>query len=278
MGISIGGINGARLGEVKDISIYGFPGCGIFGLYINLKINAGNLNSDAYISQLQCRIEVDKPALKIGNGFLENQPTLRWTEYSQDEQVGFHFYLSGRQIEVIDSLRCSGDIKFVVWLSGTALYEDKSQTFSDKGDFVISKQQWLEALDMMGYRDTLLFELPMPKSGGDEASKLKELLERAQNHILNGHYHESVGLCRKAIEWVEKERSDKSEAGKSVEKFKESRRDMTINDRMLFLREGLKNITHLGAHEDEEFSRLQAQAVLGMTIALLSSPEVGIEL
>lgn len=277
MGISIGGHYGARLGDVRDVSIHGFPGCGIFGLYINLKVSAGNLKSEAFISQLECRIELDKPTVKIGNGFLENQPTRRWTEYSDVEQMGFLFYLSGSQIEAIETYRCSGDIKLAVWLAGNALYEGQSQTFSDRGEFVIPKQQWLEALNGMGYRDTLLFELPMPKSGGDEVSKLKEFLERAQNHILNGHFQESVGLCRKAIEWVEKERGDKNEAGKSVDKFKESRRDMTINDRMLFLREGLKNITHLGAHENEEFSRLQAQAILGMTVALLSSPEIGVQ-
>lgn len=277
MGISIGGQYGARLGDVRDISIHGFPGCGIFGLYINLKVSAGNLKSEALISQLQCRIELDNPTVKIGNGFLENQPTLRWTQYSDVEQMGFHFYLSGSQIEAIESYRCSGDIKLCVWLSGNALHEGVSQSFSDKGEFSIPKQRWLEALNEMGYRETLLFELTIPKSDDDQDSKLRGYLERAQNHILNGHYQESVGLCRQAIEWVEKERGDKNEAGRSVDKFKESRRDMAINDRMLFLREGLKNITHLGAHEDEEFSRQQAQAILGMTVALLSSPEVGVQ-
>lgn len=277
MSLSIDSQNGVILGEVRDISINGFPGCGIFGLYINLKVSAGNLKSEALITQLVCRIELEKPALKISNGFIDNHPTLRWTEYSGIEQVGFLFYLSGSQIQAIETYRLSGDIKLGIWLAGNILYEGKSQSFSDKGEFVVPKQQWLEALGRMGYRDTLLFELAMPKFDENEASKLMDYLERAQNHILNGHYQESVVLCRKAIEWVEKKRSDKNEAGKSVNKFKDSRRDMTINERMLFLREGLKNITHLSAHEDEEFSRQQAQAVLGMTVALLSAPEVGLQ-
>lgn len=276
MGLSIGGHNGERLGDVSNISIHGFQGCGIFGLHINLIVNAGNLKSDAHISQLDCRIELDKPTLKIGNGFIDNLPTLRWTQYSEVEQVGFYFYLSGRQIQAIESHRLSGDFNLGVRLSGNAVYEGESQSFSDRGEFAIPKQQWLEALNRMGYRDTLLFELPMPKSDNDQIIQLKGFLTRAQNHIHNGHYQESVGLCRKAIEWVEKERGDKNEAGNSVVKFKESRRDMTTIERMLFLREGLKNITHLGAHEDEEFSRQQAQAVLGMTISLLSTPEIGI--
>lgn len=276
MGISIGGHNGRRLGEVRDISVHGFPGCGIYGLYIILKVGAGNLKSEAFLSQLQCRIELVAPTLKIGNGFIEGHPVIRWTEYSETEQLGFHFYLSGSQVDAIESCRCSRDIKFGVWLSGTVQYEGKPQNFSDRIEYVVQKQQWLEALKAMNYQESLLFELQMPKQDDSIEDGFRELLKRAQSHIFNGHYQESVGLCRQAIEIVEKGRNDKNKATAAVSKYKDNRHEMDSDERMLFLREGLKNITQLGAHHGDEFSRNQAQAVLGMTVALLSSPEVGI--
>lgn len=41
------------------------------------------------------------------------------------------------------------------------------------------------------------------------------------------------------------------------------------------MQEQVKNICHLGAYGSESFTRTQAKAVLGMTIALLAKPTVG---
>ena len=277
MSISIGGLNGKRLGEVRDISVQGFQGCGVYGLYLILKVNAGNLNSEAFLSQLQCRIELGDNGRKIANGFIEGNPVIRWTEFSEVEQLGFFFYLSSSQIEAIEESRKSGDLKLGVWLSGEAVYEEMSQNFSDRRDYLIQKQQWLDVLSKNGYQETLLFELPMPKETDGVGENLRELLERAQKHILNGHYQESVGLCRQAIEVVENSRKDKNKASEAVRKYTDNRRrEMSVEERMLFLREVLKNVTQLGAHHGDEFSRYQAQSVLGMTVSLLSSPEIGL--
>ncbi len=278
MGITIGGFDGPRLAEVRNISAYGVPGCGVYVLYLRLMTLAANLKSEALISQLACRLDTGEPHLKIANGVIEGHPVIRWTEHTDDYQLGFFFYLSGSQLNSIESSRGSSDLKVSIWLSGTVNYDGKQQSFSDKGEFVIPKQQWVEALATMRYQDTLLFELPMPKGTDSTDDSLKVLLERAQNHILNGHYQESVGLCRQVIEFIESDRGDKQAASIAVGKYKNgNREEMNAIERMLFLREALKNITHLGSHHGDEFSRQQAQAVLGMTVALLSSPEIGIQ-
>ena len=257
MSISIGGLNGKRLGEVRDISVHGFQGCGVYGLYLILKVNAGNLNSEAFLSQLQCRIELGDNGRKIANGFIEGNPVIRWTELSEVEQLGFFFYLSSNQIEAVEESRRAGDLKLGVWLSGEARYKGVTQNFSDKRDYLIQKQQWLDVLSKNGYQQTLLFELPMPKETDGVGENLRELLERAQKHILNGHYQESVGLCRQAIEVVENSRKDKNKASEAVRKYTDNRRrEMSVEERMLFLREVLKNVTQLGAHHGDEFSRL----------------------
>jgi len=276
MSISIGGCDGSRLGDIRDISVHGVTGCGVYGLYMILKASAGNLRAEAFLSQLQCRIELASTTLSLANGFIEGNPVVRWTQHSEVEQIGFHFYLSASQIAAIESHRCSGDIRLGVWLSGEAVYEGKTQSFSDKSEYVIPKQQWIEALNAMNYQDSLLFELPMPKSDNSVEEGVRQLFERAQAHICNGNYQECVGLCRQIIEYVEIQHEDKQAAAEAIKKYRDNRQDMTALQRMLFLRESLKNLLHLGSHHGDEFSRLQAQAILGMTLSLLSSPEVGI--
>jgi len=214
---------------------------------------------------------------EISDGILDGHPIIEWAEHTVDSQLGFFFYLSTSQVASIEEFRNSGDLKKSIWLSGVVDYEGKQNDFYDKDDYVISKQQWLEALAAMKYKDTLFFELYMPMDNEPEDENVKILLERAQNHILNGHYQETIGLCRQAIEFVEKVRKDKNVASKAAKKYIDSRKEMDVLERMLFLREGLKNVTQLGAHHSKEFSRQQAQAILGMTVALLSSPEVGIK-
>ena len=55
----------------------------------------------------------------------------------------------------------------------------------------------------------------------------------------------------------------------------DSRKDMTSIERLLSLREQLKNVCQLGGHGREAFTRSQALSVLGMTMALISEPTVG---
>ena len=76
---------------------------------------------------------------------------------------------------------------------------------------------------------------------------------------------------------MEKLNNDKKHAKKAVDKYKEKRMDMCTIERMLFLREALKNITHLGAHHEDQISRHQAQSILGITVSVLACPEVGIQ-
>lgn len=276
MTLSISDLNGNRFAEVKGVSVHGLPGCGCYILYLSLSISVTPLDSDVELSQLSCRIENGETNVKIANGEIENRPIVTWHKYSNDEQIGFLFYLSTSQVAAIEEARNSSDLKIGVWLSGEISQNERSSTFIDRGIFTIPKQEWLEVLSRMNYKQTLLFELPLPSDDIFD-SDLKTLLERAQNHILNGHYQESVGLCRQAIEVIEKVNEDKSLGSNAVKKYKDQRADMSGTERMLFLREALKNIAHLGSHHADDFSRQQAQAILGMTVALLSCPEVGIK-
>jgi hypothetical protein len=142
----------------------------------------------------------------------------------------------------------------------------------DCTDIKVPREQWLGALKNAGYRSTLLFEVPLPDTSGD----LEALFSKAQELIEIGHYKDAVLKCRLIVEQVESVREDK-QASASANKLAHSseRRDMSSIDRLLSLREQLKNVCQLGAHGTEDFTRSQAKAVLGMTMALLAEPTVG---
>lgn len=275
MALSISDLNGNRFAEIKSVSVSGLPGCGNYILYLRLSASIETLEDEVILSQLACRIEVGESNLRCANGAFEGHPAINWHQNTNDYQFGFLFYLSGAQMSAIESIRNSCDLDLGVWLSGEICHKDKRSTFMNKGDFTIPKQEWIEAIGLMKYKHILLFELPMPKDSVEKDIQL--LLERAQSHILNGHYQESVGLCRQAIEVIEKINDDKVKAQDAVKKHKNQRADMSVKERMLSLREALKNIAHLGSHHADDFSRKQAQAILGVTVSLLSCPEVGIQ-
>jgi hypothetical protein len=117
-----------------------------------------------------------------------------------------------------------------------------------------------------------LFEVPLPNASGD----LKALFSKAQEFIEIGHYKDAVMQCRHIVEQVEALREDKQASAAANKKAHSSdRKDMSSIERLMSLREQLKNICQLGAHGNEEFTRSQARAVLGMTMALLAEPTVG---
>jgi len=273
MSLRVGGHSGPMVGEIKGIEIHGGSGVGTYLLYLRLNVVVNNLNGKAILNQLSCRLE--SGGQSVAQGFFEGAPVVEWSQYTSDAYLGFNFHLTGSQLNGLELLRHDNDLGFGVWLSGICHYEGKADSFSDRGEFNVLKQEWLRALGQMNYKKTLLFELEMP-SANILGEQVISLLEKAQSHILNGTFEEAVASCRKVIELVETQRGDKADAASAANSYKNNRREMTVCQRMLFLREALKNITHLANHANEDsFSRYQAQSVLGMTVALLSSPEVG---
>lgn len=82
--------------------------------------------------------------------------------------------------------------------------------------------------------------------------------------------------CRHIIESIEELRDDKREAMDANRMAHSSaRKEMSSIERLLSLREQLKNVCQLGGHGREAFTRSQALSVLGMTMALISEPTVG---
>lgn len=62
---------------------------------------------------------------------------------------------------------------------------------------------WVGVLEQMGYRRTLLIEVPVPSDGRPAGLvQAVELLGKAQEHILHGRDRDTVAACRVVLEAI----------------------------------------------------------------------------
>ncbi|AUM13477.1 hypothetical protein [Ketobacter alkanivorans] len=191
---------------------------------------------------------------------------------NNSEQIHFECVLTKGQVNAIEDYRLEGDLKLNVGLRALTTSSDGLLTSFDVADVVVPREHWLNALKSAGFRQTLLFEVPLPAV----SEELSGLMGKAQEFIETGHYKDAVMQCRHIIEQIEKVRDDKRQSSAANAKaHSKERQDMSSIERLLSLREQLKNVCQLGAHGSEYFTRSQAKAVLAIMIALLAEPTVG---
>ena len=224
-------------------------------------------------------LSFSEPVKLLITSVLSEKRLIQCNGHSMHEQLYFRTILTKEQVNAIEEYRQEGSLKLHIELSSLISSDNGRSQFRDDTDLTIPRESWLEALEKSGYRRTLLFEVPLPSI----SDYLDKHLSKAQECIEIGHYKEAVLQCRRIIEYIEKLRNDKKQAIASNKKAagnKKEREIMTVIERMLSLREQLKNICQLGGHdsdnhEDGEFTRSQARVVLGMTMTLLAEPTVG---
>src|SRR5690625_2586254 len=191
---------------------------------------------------------------------------------NNSEQIHVECVLTKGQVNAIEDYRLEGDLKLNVGLRALTTSGDGLLTSFDVADVVVSREHWLNALKSAGFRQTLLFEVPHPSV----SEELTGIISNVQGFIETGHYKDTVMQCRHIIEQIEKVRDDKNQSSAANTKaHSKERKDMSSIERLLSVREQLKNVCQLGAHGSESFTRSQAKTVLAMTMALLAEPTVG---
>ena len=267
--------NGMTIYELTTSKLTGREALGSFGFVLSMNFQQSRTDEVINVERLWCSVgfnlglEMILPRVECSEGSFSTS-----VDYQNDQRLFFEFVLTGQQLETIEARRGDGDLALKIGLraSTRTTGEETVQTLSDES-LTVPREEWLKALENSGYRKTLLFELPVAHMD-DHADTL---VHRAQYLIDTGLYKEAVIQCRHIIEHVEELRGDK-QASMNANKDSQDRvkrMDMSVEARMLSMREYVKNICQLGGHGHEQFTRSQARAVLAMTLALLSEPTVG---
>lgn len=252
MTITIKNAAGYRVAEVKTIRANGLQGLGNYVLVVRLQLLIGTIRKPIRLSSLKIRVECPVQTGRCIVGFAENDGNsfVELTEYDSARDVFFLMPLSAAQVGALERYRGGGDLHLAVWLFGAVWQEDAGgaraeSPIAEMAAFAVPQQEWLTALREMGFAKSLLFEVKLPNSGSQVSNGVSDLLATAWRHFSTAHYSEAVHTCRKVIECVENNSGDKNAARDVVKKYKEDRGSMTVEERIQFLREAIKNVTHL---------------------------------
>lgn len=274
MSINITYSNGYTLADVRSVSLHGLPGIGGYTLSIILDLSIHPPKTDVWLNNISIRIDWgDKSQRMIGNATPEESQPIRISQYDKDKTISFKLLLMPNQIEAIESLRNGGDFSVTIWFTCNVIHNEATSNIQQQGVFIIPQKEWIDALERMGYRSTFLFELPIPFIG-DNKIPASQIIQKAQAHLLRGHYDDCVGECRKLLEAYALSEADQKLLKAARDKYKgnqTTRESMDIHERMLVAREALTHATHPAHHHsNDDYSRDQARAILGSAISILS--------
>ena len=272
MRLSIRG-NGRYLVEFDRFDVQGRKAVSGCGLVFSLKGSSPGSERNVDIFDIQLGLHNSEGSRFIVPS-IPYADSLRQTSQYSNGNESFHFevVLTLEQINAIEAIRQDGDLKLVVTLKALLSSSSGLERSYERSEVVVPREVWLKALRSSGFCRAVLYEIPFSASDID----IESFLTKARGFIETGHYKDAVMQCRHIIEWLEEQRGDKREAAAANRMaHSDSRKDMTSIERLLSLREQLKNVCQLGGHGREAFTRSQALSVLGMTMALISEPTVG---
>lgn len=266
--------NGSEIAEFNQLTITARAALGGYAFNFSLRGSRKACDNFMKISEISLSLSLSEPDRPFVIAIPSSSQMIQCSSYTNNsEQQNFEVILSKEQINALEAYRQEGNLKLKVGLR--ALTESLDTQWPSYAEDVVEipRQHWLEALDKSGFRQTLLFEIPLPEVSGE----LMILISKAHEFIETGHYKDAVMQCRHIIEQVETLRDDKQHARDANKRAQDNktRLEMTAIDRMLSVREQIKNVCQLGAHGNKGFTRSQARAVLGVTMALLAEPTVG---
>ncbi|MBK6743984.1 MAG: hypothetical protein IPG66_13805 [Hydrogenophilales bacterium] len=212
MSIGLEDPNGYRVAELREVKVHGLPGIGSYTLVLMLHFMATQPRAASTLRNVSVRLEWGGNEQRmIGVAQPDGQVT-QIHQHSTHIPIRFRIPLSAVQIESIENRRNGGNFKLALWFMCDVEQADKSQSKSDRYEFEVRQQDWIDALERMEYRKTMLFELPVPSAD----APVGELVAKAQAFLHKGDYDQAVTLCRQAIEKIEGLAGDKSAAGQAV--------------------------------------------------------------
>jgi hypothetical protein len=261
--------------EFNQFTVHGREAAGGYGFTFLLKGNCRRCENPISIFDIRLSLALSAPAKPVLTSIPSSIQIIQCTQYlNNNQQLPFEVVLTKEQVNALEEYRQDKDLKLNIGLSTLTSSNSTPVASYEHEDVIVPREQWLKALSNSGFRQTLLFEVPLPST----ADEIVGLYSKAQEFIETGHYKDVVMQCRHIIEKIESVREDKtlSSAANKKAHNRQDRQGMTSIERLLSLREQLKNVCQLGAHGDEIFTRSQARTVLAMTMALIAEPTVGI--
>jgi len=269
--------------ELELKSIHGSPGLGFYRLIIRVGYTMHSKPSGQEVTVTNIGgADTSVPFLGYVRREAPESPLMTY-EHTNKGNFQFEIELDARRIEAIEHIRLGGDLNFTLNIYGIAFSasDGRSHTVTASLQYRANQSTWIEVLDQMGYRRTMLLEIPiLDEKVSPRFPEAAEHLRTAQTHLLRGNFREgnfrdSVGACRDVMESLSKALSDDQyQLDEVVKSWFKATRSMGKEERLRLIRRAVTVLTHPARHADEvsasiEWGPMDARAVIVMAATLL---------
>jgi len=277
-------VNGQRFASWNANKLYGYSGLGFYQLIFPIEITTHNTPKDTAVTvtNISGTLRAHGRGAQSLVGRLVPQGAIRnitTYEYVGGHQINLEIELDAKRIEAIEQIRLGGNLTFSIELYAFANRgESSEQLYNSPHQFTISQSDWIKVLESIGYRKTLLLEIPVPTGETNPAfTEAAKFLESAQKQMLLGNYREAVSACRDVLESMNRFLNDENGSTQP------SKRKRNKLERVSAIRTSLHDLTSAAKHADEttsliEWNLADARASISMAATLLqwANEEYGI--
>lgn len=272
------------IGSVRAEQISGRQGVGACELRFSLAWNIAPKRQDA-ISIFDTRIwvsvvpEGQNQAMPLGSA----QPETSWCDETReghpyDSHVMYRLGVSNSQLLALEELRQGRSLVFTLDVRGSSHGPRGVRSLDDQLQLRVNVSDWARVLKECNAADVLLVGVQMPLDGGTHGRAALDLVKRANEHLVFGHYTAAVAECRRAIESLWKSANLAAPAREARKRLvnMDGQLSMSKRDRELALGEALRIFCHTAHHvgsdaEPEIFGRTDAALAVSTAAALISS-------
>lgn len=272
--MSITASNGLIIVAFEVKSLHGSPALGAYVLKFSVEYSMpAHENANVFFHKTLAKVYVGEENVFLGMATPEQPKTFKPLINPQKGGLLYEIILSKEPLEEIEKLRAGKNIDFRLDISGE-YHDDYNQSCASESiRFKSNQNEWIEALKSMGFKGSVIFELPMDIDPTDDVKTALAVIEKAEEHLYYGKYDDVVAKCRIALDSIITNWGKIDSVRSSV---KTNKKGMTKQQRFFNVVDQIIHLTHLAHHPGEDgeyvsFTRSEAVFVLGSTISAISS-------
>lgn len=209
------------------------------------------------------------PIFEMRQGFGQPQPFRE----SYDDALSFEGFVSYAQLEAFEKTRNGKDFAVIVRADLRVLNQENGieDWFIQYDSLQLPAPTWLKVLEQAGFRLYLLQEMRFPAGSDKDAKSAFSHLRLAKDLFDKALYEPCLVELRKSFERLTNSRVDQHALNRAEKGFAGDRKLMCFEDRMLMIRAAVQSATNKAAHahDDPDYVRAEAKALLACTMALV---------
>lgn len=250
-------------GETRLLGIRGDRALGSFRLRCEVQLVFAKQPGDDKVAivdlcgDMGLRFKTENPH-HLGRVYQSDPQPVIYAGASHTCSVGLCIDLSSTQLEAIEERRLGRGLDVILRLSGVGSSADGFFSIGDTASLQVNQGTWIEVLERMGYRHTMLLEIPMPiVTSATPMTNAIDHLRAAQEYMLRGEWRQSVAATRDVMESIALVHSRVESGDSELEVLFRNMRSRKLPERIALLRRALQALAGAAKHADADASQIE---------------------